>query len=263
MKKLFFCFVLMASMSVFVIDAYAQQSGVLPVATTVFVADSAVATGDVIVFEEKTQTYTISKSTNEANIYGVVANRPALVFQTATGTMPVVSIGATLLKVSTSGGEIKRGDLLVASKDSGVAQRAGEADTNVFAIALEPFLGDQGSGGMIQAEVDVERAHALREARLAQAHELKNPITQLTTPTKTILGVSLVRGGIAFIVAVGALFFILYSFRSAFGKGIVSIGRNPRARNSIIALSFGNILFALVLCGITLFVAIAILILPV
>jgi len=68
---------------------------------------------------------------------------------------------------------------------------------------------------------------------------------------------------IAVVLVIGGLFFILYSFRSTIKAGVVSVGRNPRARSSIVALAIGNLTFALILCAAVVFIAVAILILPV
>jgi hypothetical protein len=125
----------------------------------------------------------------------------------------------------------------------------------VFAIALEDYVPDAtNETGFIQADVSVERAVLALEAK-RQA--------EMSTEDESTSPVSIVRAVIAVVLVVGGLFFILYSFRSTIKAGVVSVGRNPRARSSIVALAIGNLTFALILCAVVVFIAVAILILPV
>jgi hypothetical protein len=188
------------------------------------------------------------------------------VFETASGTSAVITVGLTTLRVSSEGGVIERGDLLTTSKQVGVAKKAQDSEEEVFAIALESFVkSTNGSYGLIYAEVDRERALSVLQERLK---ELSSSTTALRADDVTDENITekyapLIRGAIASVVGIGALFFVLFSFRSAIGKSIVSIGRNPKARVSIMALSFGNVFFTLILFCAIVFIALAILVLPV
>jgi hypothetical protein len=126
----------------------------------------------------------------------------------------------------------------------------------VFAIALEDYREGMTT---LQAEINQEKAK--------QLHSQNKEVEGTTDPSslveiKETFSSSFVRGVIATCIAVGALSFVLYSFRVTIGNAVVSIGRNPRARGAIMMLSIGNIIFALFLCGVALFVAIAVLVLP-
>jgi hypothetical protein len=177
------------------------------------------------------------------------------VFQTGEQEVPVVTDGITYVQVSNEGGQISRGDFLVTAELAGVARKAADDESFVFAIALEDYQSDAANQiGFIQADVSVERAVlALEASRQAQMS------TEDTAPDP----ISIVRAVIAVVLVVGGLFFVLYSFRSNIKAGVVSVGRNPRARSSIVALTIGNLTFALVLCAVVVFIAVAILILPV
>ena len=125
----------------------------LPLASTVPLVDEAALPGSVIIYEEEADTFSDSRTINSDLVYGVVAVRPAIVLQTSSTSPTVITQGVTPLLVDTSGGVIKRGDLLITSRSNGVAMKA---DSNVhqypFAIALEPF--DQATPGLIQVEVN-------------------------------------------------------------------------------------------------------------
>lgn len=233
--------------------AVVVHADTLSVAQTVQLSSEArIAEGMVVSARQTTGDYEISKNHADPEVFGVIAKRPSLVFSQGEGQVPVVTSGVAYVQVQNSNGQIQRGDLLVTSDNPGIAVRAHDADEHVFAVALEPLLtADNIENGVIQAEIGVERAQSVRVAQLAATVEKER-----TTP-------SMVRGVIATVLVVGALFFVLYSFRSAFAQGIVSLGRNPRARGSIMTLSIANIFFALFLCAVVIFVAIAVLVLPV
>lgn len=240
---------------------YAQGNTSLPVAVTLEVVGANPDGAEVVTFVEEKNQYVLSRTARDGQVYGVTAISPALVFSTtASGTIPVLTAGATSVQVNNSNGVIKRGDLLTTSNTKGTAMRADLADDHVFAIALEDFGGDTSAltTGKIIAEIGIAQAQAIQEIR--REVEKENLLASSTAVTSIV---SFVRVGIAAMVAMGGLLFTLYSFRSAMAKGVVSIGRNPRASSSIVALAFGNIIFALILCAVTVFVAIGILILPV
>ena len=237
----------------FCMTSYVSASA-LQVASSVTLEDGVeVVEGMVVVGDDEAQTYGLSKSASDPQVFGVTAAKPSLVFVTDGHQVPVVTEGIALIRVSTSNGSIARGDVLTTASTVGVAMRAGEGEQNVFAIALEAYAQEETEIGTIQAEIGVDRARAA----LALAED-----TVLTDQKESSIAPTLIRGVIATVLAVGGLFFVLYSFRSTIAHGVVSIGRNPRARKSIMTLSVANIIFAMLLCAVVLFIAVAVLILP-
>lgn len=227
----------------------------IQVAPTVsFVGADTVEEGVVITVDSEQENYSISNRTHHDSVYGVTAVQPALVFQTGEAEVPVVTDGIAYVQVNDEGGAISRGDFLVTAAAAGVARKAAADESYVFAIALESYTSESAEQvGFIQADVSVERAVQALEAK----RQAMNEQDASTDP------VSVVRAVIAVVLVVGGLLFVLYSFRSTIKAGVVSVGRNPRARSSIVALAIGNLTFALVLCAVVVFIAVAILILPV
>ena len=223
--------------------------------TVSFVGADVVGEGVVVTVDSEQEQYSISAQAHDDSVYGVTAAQPALVFQTGEQEVPVVTDGITYVQVSTAGGQISRGDFLVTGSTAGVARKAADNESYVFAIALEDYQSDAANQvGFIQADVSVQRAEqALEAKRQAEA----------SAEDESVDPVSIVRAFIAVVLVIGGLFFVLYSFRSTIKAGVVSVGRNPRARSSIVALTIGNLTFALVLCAVVVFIAVAILILPV
>lgn len=241
---------------------FAQSSNTLPVATTAVVAGASASGTQVVVYDQQADMYGVSKKARDASVYGVTAISPAIVFATASGTMPVVTQGTTKVQVTAANGPITRGDILTTATSSGTAMRADLSDDAVFAVALEGFGNATTSAtGTILAQVGVDDARALQLARRDTAKQ--SVIAASSTDAAGTKMVSYTRDIIAAIIAIGGLLFILYSFRSTLSKGVVSIGRNPRARTSIITLAFGNIIFALLLCAVVIFIALGVLVLPV
>jgi hypothetical protein len=223
--------------------------------TVSFVGADVAGEGSVVTVDSVEEQYSISARAHHDSVYGVTAAQPALVFQTGEQEVPVVTDGITYVQVSSQGGQISRGDFLVTAELAGVARKAADDESYVFAIALEDYQSDVADQiGFIQADVSVQRAVVALEAR-RQA--------QMSTTDTAPDPISIVRAVLAVVLLVGGLFFVLYSFRSNIKAGVVSVGRNPRARSSIVALTIGNLTFALVLFAVVVFIAVAILILPV
>ena len=226
----------------------------LPVAATVPVAGAPGEPGMVIRYNDERDAYEVSTTAFDAHVYGVVGERPAIVFMTSTTSVPVVTGGVTLVRVSTVGGEIRRGDLLTTSDQVGVAMYAGTTTTAVFAVALEDAAGKE----EILAEVDVTRAQALQREQ-----QEVFVAAQAAAQEESEEGVSLARRVFAGVLVLLALGFLLYTFRTILNSSVLSIGRNPRARLSLIMVAIGSMVLALVLALVTVLAAIGVLVLPV
>lgn len=230
-----------------------RAQNALPIASTLTVEGDTTQAGTLVVYDEATQTYEVSSRANDERVYGVVAERPALLFTTASGSVPVQTEGMAYVRVAGSSTPIMRGDLLVTSNTEGMASLALRHEEHVFAIALESY--ESSEDGIVLSDVSVARAHQAREMREQALLEEQQEEEKLP--------VSWLRGAIAAIIAIGAIIFMLFSFRSIVNNGVVSVGRNPRAQTSIITFAFGTVLGVVLLGGLALFVAIAVLVLPV
>jgi len=74
----------------------------------------------------------------------VIGENPILVFgKETTTTLPIVSYGKTLVRVTNQNGEIKKGDFITSSNRPGVGQKATEPGF-VVGRALEDFNEDEG-----------------------------------------------------------------------------------------------------------------------
>jgi hypothetical protein len=249
------------------IYVYAQQNMVLPVATTIALQGmTPESPGYIVVYTEATDTYSLSSLRDDERVYGVTALAPALVFTTGSGTVPIVRSGSAHVQVDTASGPIARGDVLISGNSLGKAVKAQTTDKNPFAIALESYDGRTTTSTvlvLLDAEQAKKELEIIAEKEKLVAEQTGESLASTTDDTETpSWWAPFARGAVATIIALCGLIFILYTFRASITNAIVSIGRNPRARLSITVLAFGNIFFALVLCAVVLFVAIAVLILP-
>jgi hypothetical protein len=213
----------------------AQGEERLPVATTVAVEGADVVPGAVVRYDELAATYSLSATSSDPAVFGVVANQPAIVFVTATSAVPVITNGVTVVRVSDVNGIAVRGDLLTTTITPGVAAVAATSTERAFASALAPAA--PATGLARQAAAAAETTTLSRE------------------PT-------LVRMAIAVIMLVGALAFLLYSFRSILHSGVLSIGRNPRARLSVVYVSIGSMAMVIVVAAVVVLIALGVLVVP-
>jgi len=229
---------------------WAQTSLSLPVASTVdVVSEDVVRGGAVVRYDEIRDRYTLTDEVSDPTVYGVVADRPAIVFVTATTSVPVVTQGVTEVLVNMENGQIVRGDVLTTSSIRGQAMRATDDGHMVFAIALEAM----DEAGLLSAQIGVEEAQTVWAKRNAVAG----------TADDGKVFVSMARAVIAAALVLVAIGFLLYSFRSVMTTGVISVGRNPRARQSVLGIAVGSMVLVVIVTTLVVFVAVGILILPV
>lgn len=235
-----------------------QANGALPIAAPIEVVDGAVSPGTVIVYDETADVYRVAAEPGSRQVYGVATDRPVITIVNDTATTPVVTQGVLPVRV-TGEASIARGDLLTTSATPGVATKAGLDDPAVFAVALEAYAPSDGTGSVL-ASVGAEGARSWQETRQTIAAQA-NGEQGTTTPEE--LSVSVTRISIAVAVALGAVGFVLFTFRSILTQGMTAIGRNPRARGAVLTMTVGSMVLVILLAVLILLVAVAVLVLPV
>lgn len=181
----------------------------------------------------------------DQDLFGVVAKSPLIVFHKPTpDTLPIVTFGETLVKVSNINGEIKKGDFITSSQKPGVGQKAVEPGF-VIGKALQDLEKDE---GLILVLIDIRfiglslTKPGLGEIFSRVASRLKTPedIPQLTRYLFAFL-----MGGGSFLV--GFLVFV-----KSLREGLIGISRNPLAKKSIRAALILNLagILILILAGV-------------
>jgi hypothetical protein len=246
--------------------ASAYQSPAGAVAMAVAFSGAQVAYGDLVAYDPGTNTYSLTSGPNDPNIYGVVVQSPALLFQPgSSASVPVTSSGTALVNVTLENGAIKPGDPLTSSSIPGKARRANPGE-HVIGTAAEAFSGQSGVqlqipggskvlSGTISVDVNVA-GNAPASASSAQCSSLTCQLFGVVDPT---LARALIRYLLAALIAMLSLTLAFRSFMSDANYGVVSMGRNPLASSSIRSMVLLNAFLALAIASAGLFAAMVVL----
>ena len=220
------------------------------IARNLEVADSEAEVGDIV--SQTREGPFRSDIPYDENIIGVVGETPIMVFGKPTPTtLPIVSFGETLTKVSNINGEIKKGDFITSSAKPGVGQKSTQSGF-VVGQAMEDF--NQEEEGLIFVFVQPRQVTFPLE-RLGFGRLAEEILSGLRMP-ETIPEV--LRYLFALLVGGGSFIVGFFSFIKALREGITAIGRNPLAKGSIRAAMILNLIGILILTlaglGLALFV---------
>jgi hypothetical protein len=167
-----------------------------------------------------------SKIPYDKNVIGVVGENPVLVFgRPTTTTLPVVTLGETLVRVSNINGEIKRGDFITSSEKPGVGQKA-TRDGYVLGKALEDFNQKE---GLIRVSINIQYQY-LSPPGISVSGILSKFWELLGRPENFP---QILKYFSATILGIGSFFIGFFFFVKSLREGLEAIGRNPLARRSI------------------------------
>src|SRR3989344_294882 len=145
MKAAIFCLSFIVYSLSFIIISHAQTAPTLGgVAINIAVNDADITEGDII--SSGQDGFKRSNVEYDETVFGVVINAPTIsVAPRTSSTVAVISSGETLVRVSTSNGNIEVGDLITTSTTAGVGQKATKSG-NVIGKALSPYSDSSGPG---------------------------------------------------------------------------------------------------------------------
>ncbi len=227
--------------------AFAQE---LPlIARNLQVSDPEAKVGD-IVSQTKEGLFRSSIPYDE-NMVGVVGESPVMVFGRSTPTtLPIVSFGETLTRVSNINGKIKKGDFITCSDRPGVGQKATQSGF-VIGRALENLNEDE---GLIIVFVDPQ--HKTFPSEKPTLRELFWQIAEGLTRPEDLPKV--LRYIFALLIGGGSFFFGFLTMVKTLREGVIAIGRNPLAKGSVRTAMILNLIGILILTlaglGLALFV---------
>lgn len=207
------------------------------IATNLEITDSEAKVGDII--SQSKEGLIRSKVPYDENIFGVVGKTPVMVFgKPSTTTLPIVSFGETLTRVSNVNGEIKRGDYITSSNKAGVGQKASQSGF-VLGRALDNLKQEE---GLILVFVQPQKITISSEA--GSGRLLSQFISELKLP-QTIP--EILRYIFALLVGGGSFIIGFSSFIKALREGVAAIGRNPLAKRNIQTAMILNLIGILIL----------------
>ncbi len=186
----------------------------------------------------------------DKNIIGVVGETPIIVFgKPTTKSLPIISFGETLTKVSNINGPIKKGDFITSSNKPGVGQKATQ-EGFVLGRALEDF--NQKEGKIL---VFVQPQEFILPKKTGLSTMMEKLFTELKTPQNVP---EVLRYLFALLLGGGSFIIGFFAFVKALREGIRAIGRNPLSKRSIRTAMILNLIGILILTvaglGLALFV---------
>lgn len=140
----------------FIIDSNLRVEGVISsndgiLATNadlaeIYPSSDILAPGDVVIISETRDGYIEkSKTANDTKVAGVISTKPGIVLNSEATGYQLALVGKVPVNVTNEGGNIKRGDLLVASSTPGYAMKAADAKPGtVIGKAMENSTGARG-----------------------------------------------------------------------------------------------------------------------
>ena len=215
------------------------------IAKNLRINDPEVKKGDIVSF--KKQGIFRADIPYDENIAGVIGENPILVFgKESTDTLPVISYGETLVRVSNQNGEIKKGDYITSSNKPGMGQKANQ-DGFTIGKALKDFNKKE---GLVLVSVDIQYVKILPEKKssIGMFQEIASALKIPEDVPETLrYSFAALLAGLSFFL--GFLFFV-----KALRESIVGISRNPLAKRSIQTAMILNLIgiFILTMAGLLL-----------
>lgn len=239
------------------------------IALTITIADGESVDGDIMSLDEEKGTLVRSKVPYDNKMYGVLVEKPQIVYKTTTD-IPISRSGNAYINVTNIGGEIKRGDFITSSQIAGKGQKGGDSGGYMVGVALENWDGNSGDNidfngnsyrqGRVLTAIGVGPASPVLVKAIGG---ILGTLRQLAQAIVYNVGASrlfdrLIRYILAVIVALTSIYMSFRMFGKNVSKGIEAIGRNPLAKASIQAMiimnvalillvSLGGVLLALVI----------------
>jgi F0F1-type ATP synthase membrane subunit c/vacuolar-type H+-ATPase subunit K len=203
----------------------------LGIGQLIYIEDDNVEDGHIVSFSENN--YTLSKKQYDPAAYGIVSDLPAYTLEVKPTNTPneryVVRTGKAYVKVNTSNGNIKIGDLITTSKTEGIGQKA-QSDGYVIGTAQQDYDNSNPEAvGKILVSLNFAFHANISDLRTNLLERLDLVLSApFLTPSNAL----------RYILA-GAI--VLVSFAMGMGffgrvtrSGVEALGRNPLASRGII-----------------------------
>lgn len=215
-----------------------------------FATSTPIASGSLVSLDEKSSgSVVVADTTNVGRLFGAVvppSSASISLSGTGSGQVQVVTGGTANVLVTTAGGDIHVGDYITVSAIAGVGEKVGPSSTRVVGTAQADFNGS-GEGvtkrtiddGTSKKEVAIGQIPVVVAVSTYTSTDGKQQYvvpTWLQNLSNTLAGkaVSPIRIIIASLILIIALVSITVLLYSAVRNSIISIGRNPLSRSSVL-----------------------------
>ncbi len=224
-------------------------------------SNQTISKGSIVSFDTSKENNVILANTDNATQFAGVAVDPQdtlLSVDPDSGAVHIVTNGTATVLVSDVNGDIKAGDQVVISPFNGVGMKAAPGG-RVVGVAQNDFNGDSGqattaqvtekSGASKQVKVGTIQLNLSAGTVIAQDDDAN--LNYLQKVTKSITGrtVATYRIVLSIIIALVIIVaLIALTYASVYGS-IISVGRNPYAKQSILRALGGVLFLAFVMVG--------------
>lgn len=223
------------------------------VATVVPIAEKGVTTGDIV--STISGKYVRAKTAYDALIIGVVNMDPAVSINLSgnPNDYPVVSSGVALVRVDTSNGNIRSGDLITSSSRAGIGIRATEPGFVVGSSQENYNSTDTKKIKSILVNLDTHYGYppALSAGAGSKFYEIFNLTAAASYQQPSVF----IKYAIAALIVIITFIIGFFSFGRIASNGITALGRNPLAARIIQIGILLNVLIALAIILSGLFLA--------
>lgn len=218
-----------------------------------FTAQGDLQPGRIVALSGKS-TVVAAPAKDTTQIYGVVVDPKTapVVVSSQKDQVYVATAGSYPVLVSNENGAIKAGDFISLSSTDGIGAKATAVQSNILGQALSGFDGQHSVitrvGNIAIGEVSVQVSagtNPLNSKNSAPAALQK--IASTLTGGKNVSAVRIYAGLIVFLLAFMAAVSLVWS---GVKNGMISIGRNPLSRNSILASLTQVLTLSLIIFGI-------------
>lgn len=216
-----------------------------------FATTQNIPTGSLVALDDKNSGAVVVADTGNVNrLFGVVvppSSASISLSGTGSGQVQVVTSGTANVLVSTAGGSIHVGDYITVSPIAGVGQKTGDSSTRVVGTAQADFdgTGDGTTKSTIENTNGSKTEVAIGQIPVVIAvssYTATNGKQNYVVPnwlqnlSNTLAGkdVSPIRIIIAGLILIAALVCISVLLYAAVRNSIISIGRNPLSRGSVL-----------------------------
>ena len=216
-----------------------------------FATTETIPTGSLVALDSSNTNTVVPANTNNVNrLFGVVvppSSASISLSGTGSGQVQVVTSGTAYVLVSTEGGNISVGDYISASSISGIGEKVGDNSVRVVGTAQSDFNGTQGGAtkqsitdtnghsvevsiGEIPVAIDVS---TYTSTQGIQNYAVPNWLQNLsnTLAGRAVSPLRIIIAGLILLVALVSISVLIYS---AVRNSIISIGRNPLSRGSVL-----------------------------
>lgn len=221
--------------------------GTLGIARIILVVDKNVKDGSIVSSAEDEKGAKLTDVAYDPQVVGIVSRDAAILIETGTSGVPIISSGSVYVLVSAKNGAIKKGDLITSSTIPGVAIKA-DKDGYVIGTALENADPDPNRVDKIAADINLHYFNS----KPVFPGTLTDILKIVLLPTRDG-PTAIFKYIIAALVLIASIVLGFMSFGRTAAKGVEALGRNPAAGRIIhLGIIFNvAIVIVIILAGLT------------